>query len=184
MKTKYILIYIFVGIAFLAVSAWVFFTRGRNAKAIKAKYRLGGILLTCLALLSVASCEGGMLTTTCYEPMIEVQTEDIISWEIKSGDASYKPYEISPGDIISVGITAPTCEKYVLSILMGGESSGKELQRAYLVVEDTENAHFEVTLSPDLTYKGKATLVIRSVVMDKPEKLSDKIHGGFGITIR
>ena len=183
MKTKYILIYIFVGIAFLAVSAWVFFTRGRNAKAIKAKYRLGGILLTCLALLSVASCEGGLLTTTCYDSIIEVQTENVISWEIKSSDSSYKPYEISPGDIISVGITSPTCEKYVLSVL-SGDFTGEELQRAYLVVEDTENAHFEVTLSPDLTYKGKATLVVRSVVMDKPEKLSDKIHGGFGVTIR
>lgn len=183
MKTKYILIYIFIGIAFLAVSAWVFLTGGGNAKAIKAKYRLGGILLTCLAMLSVASCEGGLLTTTCYDPIIEVQTENVISWEIKSSDASYKSDEISPGDIISVGITAPTCEKYVLSILMG-DYSGEELQRAYLVVEDTENAHFEVTLSPDLTFKGRATIVIRSVVMDKPEKLSDKIHGRFGVTIR
>ena len=55
MKTKYFLIYVFVGIAFLAVSAWVYFSRGNNAKAIRAKYKLGGILLMCMAMLSVAS---------------------------------------------------------------------------------------------------------------------------------
>ena len=47
MKTKYFLIYVFVGIAFLAVSAWVFFSRGKNAKAIRAKYSLSpGAVLT------------------------------------------------------------------------------------------------------------------------------------------
>ena len=57
MKTKYYFIYFIVGAAFLAASAWVFFSRGKNAKAIWAKYRLGGIMLTCLAMLSAASCE-------------------------------------------------------------------------------------------------------------------------------
>ena len=68
MKTKYFLLYVIVGIAFLAASVWVYFSRGKSAKAIRAKYKLGGILLMCLSVLSTASC-GEILDpgyVTCY----------------------------------------------------------------------------------------------------------------------
>ena len=81
MKTKYFLIYVFVGIAFLAVSAWVYFTRGKNAKAIRAKYKLGGIMLTCLAMLTVASCGelGDPPQMMCYGFLVR-----IIAWFSKN----------------------------------------------------------------------------------------------------
>ena len=38
MKTKYFLIYLGIGIAFAAVSLWVFLSRGKNAKAVWHRY--------------------------------------------------------------------------------------------------------------------------------------------------
>ena len=50
MRIKYFFIYIGIGIAFAAVSLWVILSGGNNAKAIRAKYKLGGALLTTWAL--------------------------------------------------------------------------------------------------------------------------------------
>lgn len=47
-----------IGAAFGAVSLWVWLTRGKNAKAVKAKFRLGGALLTLTSALSLVSCGG------------------------------------------------------------------------------------------------------------------------------
>lgn len=44
-----------IGAAFGAVSLWVWLTRGKNAKAVKAKFRLGGALLTLTSALSLWS---------------------------------------------------------------------------------------------------------------------------------
>ena len=101
MKTKYYLIYVFVGIAFLAVSAWVFFSRGKNAKAIRAKYKLGGIMLMCMAMLSVASC-GEILNpgeVMCYDPVPDY------SFSVSTGrhDTNWQ-YILSPGAVLTVQV--------------------------------------------------------------------------------
>ena len=92
MRTKYFLIYVCVGAAFLAVCAWVYFTRGKNAKAIRAKYKLGGIMLTCVAMLSAASCGDGVdpWMVTCYDPVVQERTDNLVSLNIKRRDTSYK----------------------------------------------------------------------------------------------
>ena len=41
---KRTLLLIGLGIAFIGVSLWVTMSRGRNARAIRAKYRLGGAI--------------------------------------------------------------------------------------------------------------------------------------------
>ena len=68
MKAKYLIIYIVVGLAFVGVSLWVFLSNGRSAKAIRYKYRLGGIMLTAWSMLTFASCEGPGPFVTCYDP--------------------------------------------------------------------------------------------------------------------
>lgn len=102
MKTKYLLIYVFVGIAFLAVSALVFFSRGKNAKAIRAKYKLGGIMLTCWAMLSVASCDGVFNPgdeIMCYDPAPDY------SFTVKTEhhDTNWQ-YSLSPGAVLTVDV--------------------------------------------------------------------------------
>ena len=54
MKIKFLAIYIVVGAAFLIASLWVTLSGGKSAKAIRCKYKLGGIVLTAWAMLSVA----------------------------------------------------------------------------------------------------------------------------------
>ena len=45
MKTKAFIVYVALGVAFAAVSLWVFLSKGKNAKAIRTKYKLGGAFL-------------------------------------------------------------------------------------------------------------------------------------------
>lgn len=181
MKTKYFLIYVFVGIAFLAVSAWVFFTRGKSAKAIRAKYKLGGMMLMCMAMLSTASCgevfNPGLVT--CYEPMIEERTSDIASVTIKSSDTSFKYNEITTGDLFDVDIQHPTFDKYVLRVVLN-DKEGTDLQKTALVTTEEattqEGLHFTVPLSAEVTYKGEAIVQIQGVVKDDPEELTQMCY--------
>lgn len=181
MKTKYFLIYVFVGIAFLAVSAWVFFSRGKNAKAVRAKYKLGGIMLMCMAVLSTASCgeifDPGYVT--CYEPAIVERTSDIARVTIHSANASFQYNEITPGDIFDVDIKNPTFDKYVLRVILN-DKEGTNLQKTTLAVtEDAvtqEGVHFTVPLSADVTYKGEALVQVQGVVKEDPEELTQMCY--------
>jgi len=181
MKTKYLLIYAFVGIAFLAVSAWVIVSRGKNAKAIRAKYKLGGIMLTCMAMLSTVSCSGifDPGSVTCYEPFIEEQAHDIARVTINSSDASFKYNEITTGDLFEVIIQSPTFDKYVLRVILN-DKEGTNLQKTTLVASEDaftqEGLHFSVPLSADVTYKGEAIVQIQGVVKDDPEELTQMCY--------
>ena len=62
---KKTLLIIGLGTAFLAVSLWVWLSNGKSARAVKAKFRLGGALLTLTGMMTVGSCN---LTRTCYDP--------------------------------------------------------------------------------------------------------------------
>ena len=55
-----------MGAAFLAVSLWFALSGGRSARATRLKYRLGGALLSLMALTSTA-CDGPFMQT-CYDP--------------------------------------------------------------------------------------------------------------------
>lgn len=173
MKTKYFLIYAFVGIAFLAVSAWVFFTRGKSAKAIRAKYKLGGIMLMCLAMLSVASC-GEILNpgeVTCYDPVVEPM-DNTVTMYIQHQDPASHASDIKPGETMLVEIVYPTHKRFVLRILLNDEA-GTVLQRNVLVVDDgADSGYFKIPLSAEVTYKGDAVFQILGVVKDDPEELS------------
>ena len=63
---KRILPIICTGAAFLAVSLWVWLSKGKNAKAVKTKFRLGGVLLTLISTISIGSY-GGSPVVTCYD---------------------------------------------------------------------------------------------------------------------
>lgn len=181
MKTKYFLLYVFVGIAFLAASAWVFFTRGKNAKAIRAKYKLGGIMLMCLAMLSTASC-GEVLDpgfVTCYDAVVEERTGDIARVTIKPADTSFKYNEITAGDLFEVDIKNPTFDKYALRVILN-DKKGTDLQKTILVATEEavtqDGIHFTVPLSTDVTYKGEALVQIQGVVQDDPQELTQMCY--------
>lgn len=155
MKIKYFIIYAFVGIAFLAVSAWVFFSHGKDAKAIRAKYRLGGIMLMCMTMLSTASCGevSGPGEVMCYDPAPEY------SISVSTGQHGADRQDIlTPGSALTVGIDCPYYGKY--GIVIRKYEDGKEgeiLQTASVDAGGKDRFEYELLYDPaDKTYAGAA----------------------------
>ena len=154
MKTKYFFIYVFVGIAFLAVSAWVFFTRGKNAKAIRAKYKLGGILLTCWAMLSVASCNGVFNPgdeIMCYDPAPDY------SFTVKTEhhDANWQ-YSLSPGGVLTVDVECRRYDQFGIVIRKFIDmKEGDILQKAAFESGGKDQFQYTLVFDPaDKAYEG------------------------------
>lgn len=58
-------LFIVLGVAFVAVSLWYLLSAGRSKRATRLKYRLGGALLSIMAITST-SCGG--IISSCYDP--------------------------------------------------------------------------------------------------------------------
>lgn len=98
MKIKYAIIYAALAVAFVAVSLWVILSGGHNAKAIRAKFRLGGLMLTISSMLTVASCGGvggGLFPVMCYDPAIP----EYASFSTASGSN-----KVGVGDTINISV--------------------------------------------------------------------------------
>lgn len=104
---KKTLLFIGFGAAFLAVSLWVWLSAGRSAKAVRAKFRLGGALLTLTGMMTLGGCG----TTTCYEPQIECYDPAPVNEVFIDDYIHGTPLEVSDGDelvIETYNITYPT----------------------------------------------------------------------------
>ena len=159
MKTKYFLIYIGIGVAFLAASLWVLLSGGKNAKAIRAKYKLGGALLTTWALLSAASCGlrigGGDPQVLCYD--VAMMVNEVSVSDTKDGDCVY-----ADGDVMAVEIDNPVNPKYTWEIT---DPEAKTLiQKGEIKLpEDLQGPfRFDITIHPG-TYKGAARFSVSAV---------------------
>ena len=177
MRAKYIFIYIAAGIAFLAVSAWVFLTNGKNAKALRAKYKLGGLLLTCTAMLSVASCgqipHPGVtcydVTVTCYDPVVENYAHIVSSKQDENGI-----WLVSKGDSLTVRIQDPTYAKYGVVISKFVDSkAGDVLQTESFDAESGDYFEHSFAFAPtDETYRG----AVLAQIFGKDEQLGEDIE--------
>lgn len=82
---KKAILFIGIGAAFLAVSLWVWLSNGKSARAVKAKFRLGGALLTLTGMMTVGSCN---IMTSCYDPaptnMVYIERGE--TQDVKNGD--------------------------------------------------------------------------------------------------
>ena len=82
---KKTLLFIGLGAAFGAVSLWVFLSNGKSAGAVKAKFRLGGALLTLTGMMTVGSCN---IISSCYDPaptnMVYIERGE--TQDVKNGD--------------------------------------------------------------------------------------------------
>ena len=120
MKIKFLAIYIVVGAAFLIASLWVTLSGGKSAKAIRCKYKLGGIVLTAWAMLSVASCQGDPdpKMITCYDPappeMVYYLKDNEEVTDVKSGDVLVVKTPIHIDEVYTVKIFAKNAEKTLL----------------------------------------------------------------------
>lgn len=68
MERKITTPFIIVGlaVAFAAVSAWVWLSGGKNARAVRTKFKIGGLLLTLTTAVATQSCR--YFATSCYDP--------------------------------------------------------------------------------------------------------------------
>ncbi len=161
MKIRFIVVYILAGVVFAAASLWVFLSKGKSARALHFKYKMGGIMLTAWSLISAASCTGGIPQVTCYEPVSpEVMCYDPVMPmdEFKVTVKGYEGTRLKPGDILVITITAPSSTKYVCRI-NADTADSPLIQTADFSAPDTQNGElvFEMQLA-DTKYKGGASV--------------------------
>lgn len=153
MKTKYFLIYLGIGIAFAAVSLWVFLSRGKNAKAIRAKYKLGGALLTTWALLSAATCAGPKPELLCYD--MPAPTNQLAIEANASGEMTF-----TKGDVLKVHVMMATAEHYSWKITSSDRKMLLQEGKYDMPEEPHEmDINLEVTLESG-SFKGDAVFVL------------------------
>ena len=183
MRTKYLIIYLAVGAAFLAVSFWAFLSNGKSAKAIRAKYMLGGILLTSWAMFSAASCDGPF-HVTCYEPVVTCYdvpaATDILSVTVKD----YGGTRLKSGDVLVIQVERPSFSSFRYWIKADTQEAPL-LQSGSFTLATPENGQIsfaEVTLSAT-DYKGAATVTIAGLYKDSEGNEKESEIGKASITI-
>lgn len=172
MKVKFLIVYLVAGAAFLGVSLWLILSGGRSASAIRAKYKLGGIMLTALAMLSAASCGGFPPQVTCYEPAVmcyDVPAEtDILDVKVKDAE----DLKAKAGDVLMFSIQRHSYEEYVVKITADNEQKTVLQTQSFKVAQEADPFEFELTLAPG-DYKGKAQVVVYSHIVDGEGKVWD-----------
>ncbi len=186
MKLKFTAIYVLAALAFVGVSAWVFLSRGRNAKAIAAKYKLGGIMLTAWSMLAAASCEVPGVSVTCYdpvEPVPEVMCYDVaaptnlLTVSVKDKDGM----DVQPGDILKIDIEYPEFAKYVCNIVARNSDSTLIQSETFGNLQCSSRLELEMTLEKT-DYKGEALVnVIGIYNISDTETAEQPLDGEFVI---
>lgn len=146
MKIGYYITYAALAVAFAAVSLWVILSRGKNAKAVRTKFRLGGLMLTIMGLMASSGCSR---LVSCYEPAImcydPAPPENTVHvWPEGTGET------VSAGDEIHIGVYCPNCQSYSYRIV--------STEPSLLLMEDNDPVIQEGSLSLD--ENGEATIVI------------------------
>ena len=181
MKIKFFAIYVLAGAAFLGVSLWVFLSKGKNARALRAKYKLGGMMLTAWTMFSSAACEGVTPQVTCYEPVepeilcydVPMET-DVFRVSVKGKDG----YEITAGETLLVTIETPTFKEYECRIHAGKTSEDSVIQKAVLTIAEEASedgkVEFEIKLNAS-DYKGIAAVTLWRIYLDEDGKRQESI---------
>ena len=137
-----------LGVAFLGVSAWVLLSGGRSAKAVRAKFRLGGAILTIVGLTSLASCgDGGGYMVDCYDPV--PAPYNLLQAQVENG------VTLRNGDII---IIDAYCEFETEATIAIYDTEDTLLQRERLTLEKGYR-QIEFTISVG-EYRGEAVVVL------------------------
>ena len=138
------LFFVVLGIAFLTISLWVWLSNGKNVNAIKAKYKLGGMILS-LSFFASTGCEP---VVTCYDPI----PQDYVYAEKLYSDSILK------GDSILISIQGKTFQHYSFSL--ADSTATKILQEGMLTVYKNTNSEFTFIINKNLPYTGKVKIEI------------------------
>ena len=126
MAMKKTLLVIGLGTAFLAVSLWVWLSNGKSAKAVKAKFRLGGALLTLTGTMTLGGCN---LTRTCYDPAPENMVY------IEREGAYDQAQDVKNGDHINIKVNYFSAYGIMVSIEKGAEDWGVLQRETYKITD-------------------------------------------------
>lgn len=170
MKTKAFFVYVALGIAFAAVSLWVILSRGKNAKAIRAKYRLGGAMIATWAILSAASCDGPGPFVTCYDPVMPPN-------QVNISNKNYEDTQLNAGDILLVQVYEPTYDTYLIRIFTKDKNPRRLLQSESFDVEDKSQyaAVFELQLA-ETDYTGEAIVEVYGVATEDGKEVETLVE--------
>ncbi|MDL2315437.1 hypothetical protein LJC16_04180, partial [Bacteroidales bacterium OttesenSCG-928-C19] len=95
---------IVLGLAFVAVALWVFLCKNKNAKAIRYKYKLGGLILSLSFFAS--ACDGFPFGSSCYDPIppddfyfehngsTQFEKGDTVFFQVEEPSYSHYSYQI------------------------------------------------------------------------------------------
>lgn len=87
-------LFIVLGAAFVAVSLWYLLSAGRSKRATRLKYRLGGALLSIMAITSTGC---GKIITSCYDPVLPEYEKSTYNIDFVDQDIEL-PLTMSNGD--------------------------------------------------------------------------------------
>ena len=182
MKAHQVIILITAGIAFLAVSLWAFLSNGKSARALRYKYKLGGILLTAWATLSTASCAGTGPFVTCYEPEVQCYDVAVMADEISVSVKDQEGNQIKSGNVLVVNIEYPNYTRYRVRISYQPENGDPvDIQVAEFEVVDGK-AGTEITLAAT-KYKGVAQVTCFGLLPQEDGTLTETNLGKRDIEI-
>ena len=143
---KKILLIIGLGTAFLAVSLWVLLSNGKCARAVKAKFRLGGALLTLTGMVTVGSCN---VVTSCYDPapsnLVYIEREG----------AYNEARNVKNGDRISIKVSYFSA--YGIKVTIAKDVDNSEVLQSEIYKITDSNADVEHVVSV-ADYVGEAHL--------------------------
>lgn len=146
-----------IGAAFVAVSFWVWLSKGKNAKVVKTKFRLGGALLTLTGMMTLGSCAPDQ--ATCYEPAIECYDPAPVNEIYVEGYKHNTPLEVVDGGEIAIDAYGVTFEQLVVSIV---DASAQVLQEEKYVMENKYDNQMLLTLNV-AGYVGEADLIVSGI---------------------
>ena len=147
---KKTVLFIGLGAAFLAVSLWVWLSNGKSARAVKAKFRLGGALLTLTGMMTVGSCN---IISTCYDP---APTNIVF---IERGETQ----DVKNGDHITVKVSYFSAYGIKVTIAKDAENSEVLQSEIYKITESRADVIHTIDVAD---YVGEAHLRVYLMISE------------------
>ena len=145
---KRTILIIALSVAFVGASLWLILSGGRSRRATRLKYRLGGAILSLVALTSTA-CNGPGPMVSCYDPA--PPRENLHFWA--DGVANS---QLRNGDIVVLDYDCMFGEEVKISLLSDDNESERELcSQTYTVKQGGNQLSFTIDAGD---YRGRAKL--------------------------
>jgi hypothetical protein len=159
MKKTFLLIAL--GAAFLAASLWVWLSNGKSAKAVKAKFRLGGAILTITGMMAAGSCSSNSSQISCYDPApsnevyVDRQGGYDNAQDVKNGDEINIRVKYFSAYGIRVAIETPEQSTVLQNVIYEITESRAEITHTIDVADYLGEAYLRVYImfSADEEYK-------------------------------